>query len=116
MTLKQSMRKLELRMKTLEHRLTRLERKNAGKKRVNTKYTPKKSVKRNPRNTSGVTGVCFQKARNKWLVSFRKTHQGSFDTFEEAVECRYRAEQATKNPDLYLNSTATMYLREQGII
>lgn len=47
-------------------------------------------------NTSGRKGVYFDKSRNKWMacITFNKktTHLGRFDTFEEAVEAREKAE------------------------
>lgn len=49
-----------------------------------------------PKNTSGVTGVCWDKARNKWAVIItcnKKTiHLGRFNNFEDAVKTRRDAE------------------------
>lgn len=48
-------------------------------------------------NTSGVTGVCFDKMRNKWIAKLE--HHGEtklnkrFNTFEEAVMARRQAEE-----------------------
>lgn len=43
-------------------------------------------------NTSGVTGVTFDKARNKWLAyvdcDMRRVFQKRYNTFEEAAEAR----------------------------
>lgn len=43
------------------------------------------------RNTSGHTGVCWDKNRRKWLVRVGKKHIGRFDSFEEAVAVREKA-------------------------
>ena len=47
-------------------------------------------------NTSGVKGVHFNKRTNKWIarIQFNKKRisLGSFDTLEEAVEARRKAE------------------------
>lgn len=37
-------------------------------------------------NTSGIKGVCFDKARNKWFVQIRKKTIGRFDHFADAVQ------------------------------
>ena len=42
-------------------------------------------------NTSGVTGVIWDKSRGKWKAVLSRKNLGRFDTFEEAVECRQRA-------------------------
>lgn len=44
-------------------------------------------------NTSGCVGVSWDKARNKWHVTFKSKNLGRFDTFEEAVKVRKQAEQ-----------------------
>lgn len=42
-------------------------------------------------NTSGVTGVCWDKSRNQWKVTLARKNLGRFDSFEEAVSCRLAA-------------------------
>lgn len=46
-------------------------------------------------NTSGVTGVCWDKIKKRWLVSIRTDYIhrfiGYFDTLEEAAIARYNA-------------------------
>lgn len=48
------------------------------------------------RNTSGKTGVSFNKQAGKWvayiMVDYKRIHLGRFDTFEEAVKIRKEAE------------------------
>ena len=48
------------------------------------------------RNTSGVVGVYFKKTTNRWFasitVNYSTIHLGYFDTFEQAVAARKRAE------------------------
>ena len=52
-------------------------------------------IKRN--NTSGVTGVSWDKAENKWKaqigINNKMIHLGRFDNFDEAVKARQEAEQ-----------------------
>lgn len=47
-------------------------------------------------NTSGTTGVYWSKAKNKWnvriQVNYKQIHLGYFDTLEEAIEVRKKAE------------------------
>ena len=47
-------------------------------------------------NTSGTIGVSFRKDRNKWRAVIKqngnKIHLGSFETKEEAIEARSKAE------------------------
>ena len=48
-------------------------------------------------NTSGITGVNFDKARNKWKAQIQKDgnpiHLDYFETKEEAIEARSKAEE-----------------------
>ncbi|MEZ9229987.1 HNH endonuclease [Vibrio amylolyticus] len=57
-------------------------------------YTRKQCLKRN--NRSGVKGVCWDKSRNKWLVTIKKDYKpifiGRYDDFSEAVAARKAAE------------------------
>ena len=45
-------------------------------------------------NTSGVKGVCWHKAANKWEVGIDNKHVGLYETFEKACEARVEAENA----------------------
>lgn len=47
-------------------------------------------------NTSGITGVCWDKSRNKWLSQIKinnKTHRKRFDKFDDAVAQRKKWEE-----------------------
>lgn len=48
-------------------------------------------------NTSGVTGVCFDKQTNKWMVSItsngKRKYLGRFDDKDDAIKARLLAEQ-----------------------
>jgi hypothetical protein len=46
----------------------------------------------NRNNTSGVTGVCWYKARNKWEVKIDRKFVGYYEIFEKACEVRAQAE------------------------
>lgn len=53
-----------------------------------------RNMKRRKDNTSGVTGVCYQKSINRWVVRVGKTYVGCYKTCDEAVNARRAAEQA----------------------
>lgn len=59
-------------------------------------------------NTSGVTGVYFDKNTKKWsasiTVNYKTIHLGSFDTFEKAVNARKEAEERYFGKYSYDNS------------
>lgn len=49
------------------------------------------STKRDKHNTSGVTGVCYDKSCDRWVAYLeinRVKHRKSFKNFDEAVICR----------------------------
>lgn len=54
----------------------------------------------NSKNTSGVTGVCFLKARKKYMaqisVDRENIYLGIFETLEEAAEARRQADRKYK--------------------
>lgn len=47
-------------------------------------------------NTSGISGVCWDKSRSKWSaiikVNYKSIHLGRYDSFENAVQARKLAE------------------------
>lgn len=83
------------------------------------------SIKRknlNVNNTSGVTGVCYCNARNKWKAFIDhngKTYRlGSFDLLEDAVVARKKAEKeiaSGKNPSISARARADNKLGEKYI-
>lgn len=64
--------------------------------RICTKYENSKNAQLSKNNTSGTTGVYWNKLKNKWQagikVNYKQIHLGYFDTKEEAVEARKQAE------------------------
>jgi hypothetical protein len=56
----------------------------------------RKNLGRRITNTTGVTGVCWDKSRNKWVpsitVEYETLYLGRFDNFEDAVAARKAAE------------------------
>ena len=46
----------------------------------------------NSTNTSGVTGVWWDKRDNKWMVQIDHKHVGYYEVFEKACEAREQAE------------------------
>ena len=47
----------------------------------------------NQNNKSGVTGVRWNKKAEKWIAYIMRKHLGTFNSFEDAVKARKRAEQ-----------------------
>ena len=47
----------------------------------------------NQNNKSGVTGVRWNKEAQKWIAYIMRKHLGTFNSFEDAVKARKRAEQ-----------------------
>lgn len=71
-------------------------------------------------NKSGVTGVYFDKSRNKWVaqitINYKAKTLGLFDNFEDAVWARYNEE--VNNPlwTCSVSSTALKYIQENNLI
>lgn len=59
-------------------------------------------------NTSGVTGVYFDKKRNRWvasiMINYKSIHLGGFIEFEDAVRARKKAEDEYFGEWSYANS------------
>ncbi len=51
-----------------------------------------KNLRRSSNNTSGVTGVAWDKRNKKWSVTIGKKHLGRFSNFDDAVNVRKQAE------------------------
>lgn len=56
-----------------------------------------RNCKKSKANTSGITGVCWDKYRKKWLVTIgagnsKSKHVGRFDDFDQALQARQTAE------------------------
>ena len=73
---------------TLNNRLKNLRNVTQAQNQQNTKLRSN--------NTSGVTGVCWDKSKQRWLVSIgvsgKSKYVGRFKSFEEAVDARSQAE------------------------
>jgi len=71
-------------------------------------------------NTSGVTGVCWNKNWNKWesqiTINSKTKHLGPYVNFDDAVRARYNEE--VNNPEwtCSIDSSALKYLKEKGEI
>jgi hypothetical protein len=65
----------------------------------------------NSNNTSGVTGVNWHKASNKWIVrikvNYKTIYIGTFDKFDDAVKARKEAEEKYFGEYSYDNSRNT---------
>lgn len=75
-------------------------RKNMRKYKTNVGYLMRTTVNKN--NTTGHTGVCFNRARQQFIASITfqgKTHYlGCFSKMSEAVKARERAEEELYTP------------------
>lgn len=62
----------------------------------------------NVNNTSGVTGICWHKQTNKWIVRIqvnkKRVNLGLFDNFNDAVKARKEAEEKYYGEWSYDNS------------
>ena len=71
-------------------------------------------------NTSGVTGVCWYKAKSKWRSQIRLygkgIHLGYFKTLFDAAQARWDAEVKYGFPNCNTTSSAYVYLKENGLI
>ena len=76
------------------------------------------SVSKN--NTTGVTGVYYDKSRCKWLVNikinYKDKYLGRFDDFNDAVIARYNEEKTNPNWTCSLESLAYKYLKENNLL
>lgn len=72
------------------------------------------------KNKSGVTGVSWDKKRNKFvsqIVILKKSiHLGRFDKFEDAVMARYKEEINNPNWKFQETSSAYRYLKDRNLI
>jgi len=72
------------------------------------------------RNKSGVTGVGWSKARNtyyaKITVNFKLIDLGCFKTLTEAVIARYKEEQRNPMFSCSIETSASIFLRENNIL
>jgi hypothetical protein len=64
--------------------------------RVVCRIVNSRNLSKHKTNTSGVTGVSWHKAKNKWrahiMVEYKQIHLGLFSDFDEAVTARKEAE------------------------
>ena len=74
----------------------------------------------NNRNTSGIVGITFDKSRNKWKVMLtlnkKSIYQARFNTFDEAVIARWKAEVQYKFPNCKTNSSSFLYLKANNLL
>lgn len=71
-------------------------------------------------NKSGITGVCWYKASNKWQAHIRIPKQninlGYFDNLTDAAKSRWIAEVKYNFPNCNTTSSAYNYLKENNLI
>lgn len=65
----------------------------------------------NARNRKGTIGICFDKSRGRWIVRYRDTYYGRYDTKEEAV----RAYQLAKSGQEYKTARRKYYMLPKHI-
>jgi len=70
-------------------------------------------------NKSGVNGVAWHKAANKWcgsiMVNYKSIHLGISGSFCEVVKARWEAEKEHNFPNCNTTSSAFIYLKGQGL-
>lgn len=70
------------------------------------------SAKDNARNRSGVTGVSFDKSRNKWAVRYLRKFYGRYETKAEAEAAFKRARSGIEYPKTYRKR----YMLPKGVL
>lgn len=82
--------------------------------RILTQRDNMRNATRKSNNTSGVTGVSFDKNTQKWIshitVDYKKIVIGTFQSFVNAVKARYQAEKKYNFLSLNKQSDAFLYL------
>jgi len=71
-------------------------------------------------NISGVTGISWNKDRNKWRATIRTSginkQLGNFKSFDDAVKARWRGEVKYGYPNCNSTSSAYQFLLENGLL
>lgn len=80
-----------------------------------------RNTRKSKRNTSGVTGITWDKKNKKWSAFIRKkdgnqTTIGRFKNFNDAVKARWKAEVKYDWPNCQTTSSAYLYLKENNLI
>jgi len=74
----------------------------------------------NKSNKTGVSGVCFHKAVQKWYAEIpirqKRYYLGVYKKFEDAVMARYKAEVEWGFLDCNSRSSAFLYLKEHNLL
>jgi len=72
------------------------------------------------RNKTGVIGVCWCKERKKWktqlAINKKQIVNKRFDSFDDAVMCRWEAEKKYDWNSCNSYSTSRLYLKKRGLI
>ena len=69
----------------------------------------------NQNNKSGVTGVRWNKKAEKWIAYIMRKHLGTFNSFEDAVKARKRAEQKYFGEYSYNNIDKQQQKKEKDV-
>lgn len=71
-------------------------------------------------NTSGITGICWRKLHNIWLVRInannKRMYLGSYENFDDAVRARWNGEVKYNFANCNTTSSAYLYLKDKGLI
>ena len=71
-------------------------------------------------NKSGITGVCWAKATQKWQASIRvgssNKYLGQFDDISDAIKARWEGEKLYNFPNCCSTSSAFNYLKQNQLI
>lgn len=79
------------------------------------------NTKTKSNNTSGVVGVSWEKSRERWRVQVQRSDGrnnciGRYKNFDDAVMARYKEENSLYHYSFKDNSSAYIYLKENGLL
>ena len=73
----------------------------------------RRNARMDKRNTSGVTGVCYDKTYERWRATIsrrgRRVYLGTFEFFEDAIAARKEAERQADYADLHGSEARPYY-------
>ena len=103
-----------------EHDIDHINRDQLDNRWCNLRHISKQCNNRNQgvrkNNSSGVTGVSQHKRNGRWYVDIANSHAGSFDSLDEAVMARWKAEKAHGFQNCQTTSSSYLYLKNKGLI
>lgn len=106
---------------TPENQVDHIDRNKLNNKRCNLREVSQICNSRNCNirvdNKIGITGVCWNKVKNKWVAQiqpYKKINLGCFDNILDAARARWNAEVKYNFPNCNTISASYMYLKDHG--